>query len=205
MSLMLTNARSVLLSALVLIMFSACSSSSPVRYFSLNPIDADFRQDPDDALMLGLGPIRMPDYLNRSQIVTRGADAEMHVDEFSRWSEPLTTSLLRIVSADVDNLLQGVVVVVFPYEPFVRNQVNYRLIGDINRFDADDSGQVVLEVQWGIADVDGGVVIPVRRNRYQTQTSIADDTSAVVAAMNDALAQFSRDIASKLEAVSELR
>jgi uncharacterized lipoprotein YmbA len=198
---MLANARSVLLSALVLIMFSACSSSSPVRYFSLNPIDADFRQDPDDSVMLGLGPIRMPDYLNRSQIVTRGIDAEMHVDEFSRWSEPLTTSLLRIVSADVDNLLQGVVVVVFPYEPFVRNQVNYRLIGNINRFDADDSGQVVLEVQWGIADVDGGVVVPVRRNRYQTQTSIADDTSAVVAAMNDALAQFSRDIAGKLEAV----
>lgn len=203
MSLMLASARSVLLSVFVLIMFSACSSSSPVRYFSLNPIDADFRQDPDDSVMLGLGPIRMPDYLNRSQIVTRGVDAEMQVDEFSRWSEPLTTSLLRIVSADVDNLLQGVVVVVFPYEPFVRNQVNYRLIGDVNRFDADDSGQVVLEVQWGIADVDGGVVVPVRRNRYQTQTSIADDTSAVVAAMNDALAQFSRDIASKLEAVSQ--
>ena len=198
---MLANARSVLLSALVLIMFSACSSSSPVRYFSLNPIDADFRQDPDDSVMLGLGPIRMPDYLNRSHIVTRGVDAEMHVDEFSRWSEPLTTSLLRIVSADVDNLLQGVVVVVFPYEPFVRNQVNYRLIGDINRFDADDSGKVVLEVQWGIADADGGVVVPVRRNRYQTQTSIADDTSAVVAAMNDALALFSRDIVGKLESV----
>lgn len=197
---MLASARLVLLSVFVLFMFSACSSSSPVRYFSLNPIDADFRQDPDDSVMLGLGPIRMPDYLNRSQIVTRGVDAEMHVDEFSRWSEPLTTSLLRIVSADVDNLLQGVVVVVFPYEPFVRNQVNYRLVGDINRFDADDSGQVVLEVQWGIADADGGVVVPVRRNRYQTQTSIADDTSAVVAAMNDALAQFSRDIAGKLEA-----
>ncbi len=197
---MVAVVRSVILSVLVLIMFSACSSSPPVRYFSLNPIDADFRQDPDDAVMLGLGPIRMPDYLNRSQIVWRGDNAEIRVNEFSRWSEPLTKSLLRIVSTDVDNLLQGVVVVVFPYEPFVRDQVDYRLVGDVNRFDADSTGRIVLEVQWGIADVEGGVVVPVRRNRYQAQASITDDPGAVVAAMNDALAQFSRDIASKLEA-----
>ena len=97
----------------------------------------------------------------------------MQVDEFSRWSEPLTTSLLRIVSADVDNLLQGVVVVVFPYEPFVRDQVKYRLVGDVNRFEADHLGRIVLEIQWGVADTDGEVVVPVRRNRYQAQALIA--------------------------------
>ena len=179
----------------------ACSSSPPVRYFSLSPIDSGFQQDPDDSVMLGLGPFRMPDYLDRSQIVTRGANSEMQVDEFSRWSEPLATSLLRIVSTDVDNLLPGVVVVVFPYESFVRDQVKYRLVGDINRFEADHLGQIVLEVQWGVADADGGVTVPVRRNRYQAQAATPDDPSAVAAAMNDALSQFSRDIASKLEAV----
>ena len=56
---------------------------------------------------------------------------------------------------------------VFPYEPFVRDQVDYRLIGDINRFEADSTGNIVLEVQWGIADVDGGVVVPLRRNRWR--------------------------------------
>jgi uncharacterized lipoprotein YmbA len=197
---MVGSVRAVILSVLVLFMLSACSSSSPVRYFSLSPIDAEFRQDPDDAVMLGLGPIRMPEYLNRSQIVTRGANAEMQVDEFSRWSEPLTTSLMRIVSADVDNLLQGVVVVVFPYEPLVRVQVNYRLVGDVSRFEADHLGRIVLEVQWGIADTNGGLVVPVRRNRYQVQASSVDDPGTVVVAMNDALGQFSRDIATKLEA-----
>lgn len=187
--------------AALALMLMACSSSPPVRYFSLSPIDSGFQQDPDDSVMLGLGPFRMPDYLDRSQIVTRGANSEMQVDEFSRWSEPLATSLLRIVSTDVDNLLPGVVVVVFPYESFVRDQVKYRLLGDINRFEADHLGQIVLEVQWGVADADGGVTVPVRRNRYQAQATTPDDPSAVAAAMNDALSQFSRDIASKLEAV----
>ena len=198
--------RRILFSACVLLVLSACSSSPPVRYFSLNPIDAEFRQDPDDAIMLGLGPIRMPDYLNRSQIVWRNTNAEMHLAEFSRWTEPLAISLLRIVSTDVDNLMQGVVVVAFPYDPFVRDQVDYRLVGDVNRFDTDSSGTVVLEVQWGVSNVDGDVIIPVRRNRYQAQaviepqTQIADNPGALVLAMNEALALFSRDIASKLEA-----
>jgi hypothetical protein len=199
--------RWILAAVLVLLMLSACSSSPPVRYFTLSPIDAEFQQDPDDAIMLGLGPFRMPDYLNRSQIVTRGANSEMQVDEFSRWSEPLATSLLRIVSTDVDNLLAGVVVVVFPYEPFVREQVKFRLVGDINRFDADHLGNVVLEVQWGVATSDGKMAVPVRRNRYQAQATLAGeetagkDPSAVAVAMNEALAQFSRDIASKLSAI----
>ena len=195
-----------MIAAAILLALSACSTSPAVRYFTLNPIDSAFQQDPDDSVMLGLGPLRMPDYLNRSQIVTRGANSEMRVDEFSRWSEPLATSLLRIVSTDVDNLLPGVVVVVFPYEPFVRDQVKYRLIGDINRFEADYRGQIVLEVQWGVADADGKIAVPVRRNRYQSKATIdgqpaANDPGAVAAAMNDALAQFSRDIASKLETI----
>ncbi len=198
--------RHLMLAAFVTLLLAACSSSPPVRYFTLNPIDSDFQPDPDDAVILGLGPIRMPDYLNRSQIVTRGANSEIQVDEFSRWSEPLSTSLLRIVATDVDNLVQGVVVVVFPYEPFVRDQVRYRLVGDINRFDADASGQIVLEVQWGVADADGAIVVPVRRNRYTAQASAggeaaAGDPGAVAAAMNDALAQFSRDIASRLQSI----
>lgn len=195
---MIGNLRWMTLGLALAILLMACSSSPPVRYFSLSPIESGFQQDPDDSVMLGFGPFRMPEYLNRSQIVTRGANAEVQVDEFSRWSEPLATSLLRIVSTDVDNLLEGVVVVVFPYEPFVRNQVRYRLVGDINRFEADHLGQIVLEVQWGVADVDGGVELPVRRNRYLAQAVTANDPGAVAAAMNDALAQFSRDIASKL-------
>ncbi len=199
-----TRCLTVALSTLLLL--AACASSPPVRYYSLSPIDTDFQQDPDDSVILGLGPLRMPDYLNRSQIVTRGANSEIQVDEFSRWSEPLSTSLLRIVATDVDSLLNGVVVVVFPYEPFVRDQVRYRLVGDINRFDADSSGRIVLEVQWGVADADGQITVPVRRNRYEAQATVggqpaAGDPGAVAAAMNDALAQFSRDIASKLDSI----
>ena len=127
----------IALSAVYLLLLSACGSSPPVLYYSLNPIDTDYQQDPDDAVMLGIGPLRIPDYLNRSQIVTRDVDAKMRVNDFNRWTEPLAVSMHRIVSTDGDNLLHGVVVIMYPYEAVVRSHLDYRLVGDVNRFDAD--------------------------------------------------------------------
>jgi len=193
----------IALSAVYLLVLSACGSSPPVRYYALNPIVTDYQQDPDDAVMLGIEPLSIPDYLNRSQIVTRDVDAQMRVDDFSRWTEPLADSMHRIVSTDVDNLLHGVVVVMYPYDAVVRSHLDYRLVGDVNRFDADSSGLVVLEIQWAIVDTEANLLVPARRNRYQAQMVTSGDFGAMVAAMNDVLSQFSRDIAGRLKAASQ--
>lgn len=200
---MLVRAWMIALSAVYLLVLSACVSSPPVRYYSLSPIDTDYQQDPDDAVMLGIGPLSIPDYLNRSQIVTRDVDAQMRVDDFSRWTEPLADSMHRIISTDVDNLLHGVVVVRYPYDAVVRSHLDYRLVGDVNRFDADSSGLVVLEIQWTIVDTEANLLVPARRNRYQAQMVTSGDFGAMVAAMNDVLSQFSRDVADRLKAASQ--
>ena len=179
---------------------SACGSSPPVHYFALNPIDSEFQPGADDAMILGLGPLRLPDYLNRSQLVTRGEDFELLVDEYNRWAEPLSISLLRILAADIDNQVENVVVVMYPFESAVRNHVEFRLLGDINRFDANATGEIVLDVQWGITGRDGDILVALHRSRYRTQAGQPVDAHQAVMAMNDALAQFGRDIAEKLKA-----
>ena len=198
---MYLTARSITLCAFVLLLVAACGSSPPVRYFALSPMDSVQQQDPDDAVTLGVGPLRLPEYLNRSQIVTRGGGSELEVDEFSRWAEPLTQALHRVVSTDVDNMMDGVIVIAFPWEAVIRNEVDYRLLGEVTRFDADRSGRVVLEIQWAISDVAGQVAVLIRRSKYETRASRPDDPAIVTAAMNDALAMFSRDVVSELEMV----
>ena len=195
------TARSITLCAVVSLMIVACGSSPPVRYFALSPMDSVQQQDPDDSVTLGVGPLRLPEYLNRSQIVTRGGGSELEVDEFSRWAEPLTQALHRVVSTDVDNMMNGVTVIAFPWEAVVHNEVDYRLLGEVTRFDADRSGRVVLDIQWVISDVSGEVVVPPRRSRYETRAARPDDPAIVVSAMNDALAMFSRDVVSELEVI----
>ena len=160
---MYLTARSITLCVVVSLLIGACGSSPPVRYFALSPMDSVQRQDSDDAVTLGVGPIRLPEYLNRSQIVTRGGGSELEIDEFSRWAEPLTQALHRVVSTDVDNMMNGVMVIAFPWEAAVQNDVDYRLIGEITRFDADRSGRVVLDIQWAISEVSAELAVPPRR------------------------------------------
>lgn len=188
--------------AIISLLLSACSTSPPVRYFSLSSAATVDRKDFNEAVVLGLGPMRMAEYLNRSQIVTRGAGTEVKVDEFNRWAEPLAVAFHRVVSTDIDSMMDGVSVLAFPWESAVRRQVNYRLLGDVIRFDADRSGRVVLETQWGITAADSGnAVVKPRRTRYETQAGSPDDPAAVTSAMNETLVKFSRDIVSEIQAV----
>jgi len=198
---MMVTARTITLCILASLMLVACGSSPPVSYYGLWPTNTAPRPDADDAAIVGFGPLSMPDYLNRSQIVTRGAGAEMKVDEYNRWSEPLGPALHRTVSTNVDNLLDGVVVVAFPYDSVIRSQVDYRALGEVSRFDADRSGRVVLDVLWAISEVGSDIAVPPHRAHYETQAAKAGDPAAIAEAMNEALVLFSRDIADQLSAV----
>ena len=199
---MIVTARSIAWCILVSLLVAACGSSPPVRYFALSTMDSVQRQDPDDSVTLGVGPLRLPEYLNRSQMVTRGGGSELEIDEFSRWAEPLTQALHRVVSTDVDNMMNGVMVIAFPWEAVVHNDVDYRLLGEVTRFDADRSGRVVLDIQWAISDVSAEeVAVPPRRSRYETRAARSDDPAIVASAMNDALVMFSRDVVSEMEKV----
>jgi uncharacterized lipoprotein YmbA len=192
-------ARSMTLGIFILLLLVGCGSSPPVRYFTLSPVELTKEQDPEDSLMLGLGPIRLPEYLNRSQLVTRGNGAELEIDEFSRWAEPLTRSIHRVVSTDVDNMMTGVTVLAFPWDAAVRRQVDFRLIGEVTRFDADQSGRVILQMQWAITEEGVGPVVLPHRRKYESRIENSRDPAMVAAAMNEALALFSRDVVHELE------
>ena len=182
---------------LAVLMFAGCGTSPPVHYYALDTIDIGYTQDAEGSPVLVLGPFRMPEYLNRSQMVTRGSGAEMIVDDGSRWTEPLDDSIHRILATNLDSLLEAVIVVAYPGSPLL--EVDYRLVGRIGRFSAGQDGLIILEVQWGAANVEGGMLVAPRRSRYESQAAVPGDPGSIARAMSDALAQFSRDIASELE------
>ena len=198
---MTTRIQKAVFCLFVPLLLLACGSSPQVRWFSLSSMESAYQPDGDEAVVLGLGPLRMPEYLNRSQMVTRGAGAELQVDEFNRWAEPFAVAVHRVIAEDVDKLVTGATVIAFPYDSRIRSHVDYRLIGDVTRFEADMSGRVVLELQWGISSTDSEIVVKPGRRRYETQVSATGDAAAVADAMNRALGKFARDIAASLEAV----
>src|SRR6476660_6643335 len=51
--------------------------------------------------VLGLGPVAIPGYLDRPQIVTRVGPNELRLDEVARWGEPLRDGIARALQQDL--------------------------------------------------------------------------------------------------------
>ena len=184
-------------SVLLLIALAGCGSSPPVDYYTLQPIISAEPKNPKSAEILGVGPLEIPGYIDRPQLVSQMAGRGVKVDEFNRWAEPLDLAIPRIVTVNVDGLMDDVIAVTFPYPS--RFKTDYRLLGRIIRFDADQDGLAVLEIQWGIQDGEANNLIKPRRDRYTAQANSATDPNAIVVALNQTLDAFSRDVVNQIQ------
>src|SRR5262245_45489678 len=50
---------------------------------------------------VGLGPLKFPDYLQRSEIATRISDTRVDYSKRDLWAEPLERNFVRVLSEDV--------------------------------------------------------------------------------------------------------
>ena len=186
--------------AVLLVMtLGGCGSSPPVSYYDLEALESDYVAVGEAYMTVGVGPLRTPDYLSRSQIITRRNDATVVVDDFHRWVEPVDDAIYRIVSENLDSLIDDVVVVAFPYTHIA--DLDYQLIGRVSRFDADQDGTAVLQVQWGIISSRDEFLVQLKRARYEVKAAKAGDYPALARAMSEVLQQFSRDVAKSLQGV----
>lgn len=186
--------------AILLVMtLGGCGSSPPVSYYDLEALESDYVAVGEAYMTVGVGPLRTPDYLSRSQIITRRNDATVVVDDFHRWVEPVDDAIYRIVSENLDSLIDDVVVVAFPYTHIA--DLDYQLIGRVSRFDADQDGTAVLQVQWGIISSRDEFLVQLKRARYEVKAAKAGDYPALARAMSEVLQQFSRDVAKSLQGV----
>jgi uncharacterized protein len=175
----------------------ACASTSPpMRFFLLSPLETRASAAPSlGETRVVVGPLQLPGYLDRPQLVVRQQDGQLSLREFDRWAEPLDEHLTRTVTANLVNLTGSPRIVAWPLPG--RVSADLRILGRVIRFDTDSTGLAVLEVQWSITDRSGEPLLPVRIDTYRAQAS-GTEPAALVAALSDALAQFSRQLAESL-------
>src|SRR5262245_42757734 len=170
----------------------------PSRYFALASLPRTPPGAQDAAgtnpLALGIGPIKFPGYLDRQQFVTRISQNRFAVAENDRWAEPLEENFSRVLSQNLSILLQTDRIV--PY-PWVRiQQPTYQVQVVVLRFEPNVEQVVELWARWTIMD-DARKTINLKES-YLTKPVRDKSTEASVAAMSEAVADLSRDIANAI-------
>jgi uncharacterized lipoprotein YmbA len=199
----MSDARRFVSLAAVALIVTGCFGSGTTRspqlfVLSAAADSADLRAQ-DSGLRLGIGPVSLPERLNRPQIVTRAGEHEVIFSEFSQWAEPLKDSFTEVLSENLSRLIPTDRVVVYPWS--ARTELDLKVEVEVIRFTGQSDGVVTLAARWRLLQGNGSEVLPMRLSRYEEPIG-AGSTEALIAAMSRALGALSRDIASAIESAA---
>jgi uncharacterized lipoprotein YmbA len=183
---------------------AACSILAPhpdlSRFFVLRPV-AGAKQATEGArrITLGLGPVVLPGYLTRPQIVRRSGQNELRVSQTEVWAEPLERNFARVVAEDLGEFVGTVTIVQIP--SFTPIEIDYQIPIQVLRFEADEHGTVFLEARWAIRRPREKQLVHSAESSF-SETAADSSTEAVVAAMGQAAAKLSGAIAAEIHGLA---
>jgi uncharacterized protein len=194
--------RFTIMGMLFVLILGGCGSTQPSRFYTLGSIgkyEAGTRStSADQIIFVTIGPVDIPDYLDRPQIVSRTSKNELSLSEFDRWAGSLKDDTVRVISENLTDLLSQNSAFVSPWGRGTGG--DYRVIIDIMRFDAMPEGNILLNAQWTIVGKEGKQVLRTRESVI-TESVSAQTYDAKVSAMSGALEKLSRDIAEGIKAI----
>ncbi len=176
-------------------------TSKPSRFYLLQALPESqthtTAQSDAQAPSVLIGPIAVPAYLDRTQVVIPGQNHEVRVDEFTRWAEPLPDSFYRILMENLSYLLNTAKIYSFDQRSSVA--ADFQVMINVTRFDSAKRQGASLTAFWSIVGPDGDTVL-VKRKSVLHQGVASDTVDDNIAAQNNLLSQFSREIAEAIRA-----
>jgi uncharacterized protein len=192
---------------IVAVALAGCTLLTPVRdrsrFFLLTPMPANAQtnQEQTHALILGMGPVKLPDYLKRSELATRVDPGQVQFSDIDRWAEPLSNDFPPVLSEDLSTQLGNEEIVNLPSFSFT--SINYQIAVNVERFECDYQRNAHLVARWAVINPVNGQIL------YRGQSDLSEprggNVDQDVAALSRTLADFSRQIATAVRQVSAHR
>ena len=98
--------------------------------------------------VIGIGPVKLADYLDQSQVVTRTSDNQVVKAEFDRWVGPFKDNFINVLADNIGSLLSTERIYLFPWRQSV--PIDYQITVDVVRCDGRLGDAAWLETRWSI-------------------------------------------------------
>jgi len=131
---------------LPLVLFiSACGSSPRSNYYILTAGSGSGTPPAGETPSLGIGPMQIPEYLNRSNLVYHRQGNSLEISNTENWAEPLDEGITRVIAINLAQLLNTQDVRFFPWHP--KRAPDYGVKVNLLSLDASDR-QATLAAEW---------------------------------------------------------
>ena len=175
---------------LAALLLASCRSPEP-SYYTLAPAPGLARSGAPKLVELRRPGIA--GYLDRPEIVRSNTDYRLQINGGERWAEPFGDMTARVLAEDLQRRLPGTSV--FTSSGAISAETGAKVELDLQRFNADPSGQVQLLAQVAITRGGGN---PRARTIRVTTRPAGPSTADYVAALSQALGQAADQIATLL-------
>jgi uncharacterized lipoprotein YmbA len=197
--------------AFALLFVAGCGKTEPSRFYVLS---YDHGQGGDAAsttaregVGIGVGPVELPQYLDRPHVVTRSSDNKLELAEFDQWGGNLEDNFGHVLAENLSFELSTDRVSVYPWKASA--PIEYQVTVQVTAFEVDGEGDCQLDVRWSIVDQEARRVLVMARSSYREKVGPEGGGpegitgyEAVAAAMSRNISNLGRDIAAKIKALS---
>src|SRR5512143_1497089 len=179
---------------------TGCGSSPTATYHTLSSAAVMNGAAPpsgESSYSVAVGPVTLPEPVDRPQLVLRVSPNEVTFVELHRWAGSLKTEIPRIIADNLAAYLNVKRVAAYPQN--AGDNADYRVLVDIQRFDSTLGESVTIDALWTIKRQSDGAL---RTGRSTAKESSGGSYDAMVAAHSRALATISRDIAEAIRSAN---
>jgi uncharacterized lipoprotein YmbA len=139
-----------------------------------------------------VGPVTIPQVVDRPQIVTRSAGNRVELAEFARWAAPLRSEIPRVIADNLARLLDGARTATM--EQRAAGAPDYRVVIDVQRFDSSTEG-ATIQASWSVRTKDATALA----GRSIVTEPGGAGHAALVAAHSRALGKIAAEIAAAIK------
>ena len=171
---------------------AGCSRSPRVTFYTLEPgAQVETAAAATAVPAVAVGPVTLPEVVDRPQLVVRVAANRVEILETHRWAEPLKSEIPRLIAENLGRLLGSSRV--SSYLQHAGADADYRVLVDIQRFESSPGESVTIEAVWSLRRAAGGA--PKTGRSLVREPVGAEGYDPLVAAYGRALLAVSRDLA----------
>jgi len=173
-----------------LLFSGGCATIGDSRHYLMSPVPPAAVPAAARDIHLGIGPVSLPDHLERPNIVSRESSSRVLIAAEHKWAAPLDAHVAGVMAENLRLRLGSDAIPVYPWPPATR--VELQLAMEVHELIAQGN-QVRLAVRWRLLDRPAAA-------RVDRLTRIEEPAGAGYDAMVDAMARAMGRLADEIAA-----
>jgi len=123
-------------------LLSSCGTSPKTNFYLLNSVH-DIENEVTENISIGVWQVKLPDMIDRPEIVTRTGAYTIDLADFHRWAGGLGSNINLLIANELSYNLKTTYVDISPWSSY--RKLDYQVKVHIRNFDGELGGESTLE------------------------------------------------------------